>query len=226
MNDISYVIIACYPDRGMKYRGSKSLMEFNGSKLLQHQIDLIISAQKYLKNKYEIILVCDFDKLKIHKAFGNQIKIVSTEDKTNPVFKGCSEAKYDYLIFMDYGCMCNTKLLKSIQKVGPSVVCTKDLGLSHLDVGCITSERGLEHMFLGLDHKFTNMFILSSTEKQAILQNNRCHRHNLLYFEILNILIENNCIISTINAPNNSFYYFNHMRQKNGISKFIKKNAH
>ena len=37
MTGITYAIIACYIDKGMKSKGSKCLMEFNKKKLLDYQ---------------------------------------------------------------------------------------------------------------------------------------------------------------------------------------------
>lgn len=218
MSDISYVIIACYPDKGMKSYGSKSLIDFNKKKLLQYQIDCLSSSKH---NNYEIIVISDFEIHKIQKNFG-KIRVVSLSDK-NPIYLGCQLSKYSQTIFIDYGCLFSKNLINDIKKTS-SVICSKVQKNSSLDVGCLIRNRFLEHIFFDLpDNKFCNMFSISEIDKEKILQNSDLGYFNLLSFEIINKLIESGSIFDVKIANQEDFIFFNHMRQKNAINKFIKQ---
>lgn len=222
MKDISYVIIACYPDKGMKSYGSKGLMVFNNKRLLDYQIDLINKSQN-IKNNYEIIILCDFDIQKIYKNYNKKIR-VEFLNKQNPIHKAAQIAKYNNILFIDYGCLFHISVIKNINTDNSNIICVKDHKISKLDIGCIIDKnKTLQHMFFDLpDNKFCNMFLISGRDRNKILSNNIYHRYNLLYFEILNQLKNDGSIIDVNYIQNNKFIYFNNMRQKNGISKFIK----
>jgi hypothetical protein len=80
-------------------------------------------------------------------------------------------------------------------------------------------------MYLDLpEDKFCNIFYLKEQEIKIIKNEDFFKRKNLLYFEIINKLIENNSIFNKQQVSLKDFIYFNNTRQKNGISKFIKKN--
>lgn len=219
MNSISYILIACYPDKGMKSYGSKSLIEFNNKKLLQHQID---SIKLYNKAKnYEIIVVSSFETQKIEKAFGSQVKIISLKEY-NPIYTGCSLAKYNHVIFIDYGCIFNKNVLYNLNK-GSYVSITNHKNIK-IDIGCTTEDNRIKHIFFDLPYnKFCNIFSFSELDKNKILQNKNLNYFNLLSFEIINKLIDSGSLFKTNNISNNDFLFFNHMRQKNAVNKFIKK---
>ena len=219
MNGVSYIIIACYPDKGMKSYGSKSLIDFNKKKLLQHQIDII---NNYDKSAHEIIVISNFETQKLNKYFGDKIKIISLNNN-NPVFQGCEAAKYSQAIFIDYGCIFNGYVFKKMQKIS-SVVCVNSTKTCKLDVGCLVENDTLKHIFLDLpDNRFCNVFSLCEKDKSIILQNNNFGYFNLLSFEIINMLIDNGSTFKVHNMESNNFLYFNNMRQKNAVTKFIKK---
>lgn len=216
----SYIIIACYPDKGMKSYGSKSLIEFNKKKLLQYQIDTIKKDQQ--SKTYEIIVISDFDTIKLQKHFDNQVRIIQLEDY-NPIYLACEHSKYSHVVFIDYGCLFEYKILKPLLK-NSTVVCSKYTKVPNLEIGCISNEHLVKHMFFDLpDHKFCNIFSLCQQDKNKILQNSRLSYFNLLSFEIINTLIESGSCFRIHNIQNENFLYFNHMRQKNAANKFVKK---
>jgi hypothetical protein len=220
MSNITYIIIACYPDQGMKSYGSKSLMSFNNVKLLEYQLSIIHQTQRN-KGDYEIIVVCDFDHTKIEKLFNNKVRIVKLTNH-NPVFTACLNAKYSNILFIDYGCIFNKSLLDTMLKKEMSqILCIKKYNHGKLDIGCLNSTDGV-YMYLDLpDNKFCNMFLLSETNITNILSNSKYSVSNLLHFEIINMLIEDGHKMYISYANNNSYIYFNNMRQKNAINKFI-----
>lgn len=220
MSSISYIIVACYPDKGMKSYGSKSLLEFNKKKLLQYQIDSIRQDQS--SKPYEIIVISDFDTVKLQKYFDNQVKIIALESY-NPIYTGSLHSKYQHLVFIDYGCLFDHKILRLLTKHS-AVVCAKQNKTQNLDIGCIINEKLVKHMFFDLpEHKFCNMFCLCETDKNKILQNPKLSYFNLLSFEIINTLIESGSCFDIHNINTESFLYFNNMRQKNAANKFVKK---
>lgn len=219
MNNISYVIIACYPDKGMKSYGSKSLLEFSKKKLLQHQIDCIKGIGGH-KN-YEIIVISDFETNKLQKYFGDQIKIIPLENH-NPVYTGCKASKYDHAIFIDYGCVFNKRIITNINK--ESCVIVNNNKNSKLEIGCVIEDRKIKHIFFDLpDNKFCNIFSLSNGDKNKILHTDGFDYFNLLSFEIINMLLDSGSIFKVHDIKNEDFLFFNHMRQKNAVNKFIKK---
>jgi hypothetical protein len=220
MKHITYVILACYADKGMKSLGSKGLMVFQNKKLLEHQIAWIKKATKL---KHDIVIVCDFDYQKIYKSFSNEALVVEIES-FNPIYTGCVNSKDQGICFIDYGCMFKPDILTKLENAKTSkIVTTKDN--RDLDVGCICDDDKVEHMYLDLpEDKFCNIFYLKEQETKIIKNQDFFKRKNLLYFEIINKLIENNSIFNKQQIPVKDFIYFNNTRQKNGISKFIKKN--
>jgi hypothetical protein len=227
MDGITYAIIACYIDKGMKSRGSKSLIEFNKQKLLDYQIQQIKSGHKS-KIPYEIIIVTNFDSQKIEKIFARKIRVCELNKKINPIIRACEFSKYKNIFFIDYGCVFNKSLIELTQKnIKSSYIITTNLKKTELDIGIIYDHKTklVQHMFFDLPDKFTNMFFLQESFINKLLSESLVHRHNLMYFEILNYLVDQNCDIYNYRVAANSFFiYFNNMRQKNGISKFIKTN--
>jgi len=223
MNNITYAIIACYPDKGMKSYGSKSLMSFNNIQLLDYQISTIHRMHK-IKHNYEIIVICDFDFSKIDKLFNHKARIIQLSDN-NSVFTACSEASYKNIIFIDYGCVFNQKILENLLKEQTAqILCIKKYDHGKLDVGCLNNQNNI-YMYLDLpDNKFCNMFCLLESNIMDILSNQiRYSVKNLLYFEIINMLVEDGHKIQISYANTDGYIYFNNMGQKNAIKKFISK---
>ena len=216
--DVSYIIIACYPDKGMKSCGSKSLIDFNKKRLLQYQIDCI-SKSKH--SNYEIIVITDFEIQKIQKTF-NGIQIASLENR-NPIYLGCQLAKYSQVVFIDYGCLFSKNLINELKKTS-CVIYSKVSKNNNLNTGCLIRNSFLEHIFFDLtDNKFCNMFAFSKEDKHKTLEDASLDCFNLLSFEIINKLIEKGSAFDTKLAKQEDFIYFNHTRQKNAINRFIKK---
>jgi len=224
---ITYAILACYVDKGMRSKGSKSLIEFDKKKLLEYQLDRINSANKRNKTEYEILLVSNFQFAKIKKNFSDQINVIEMEQDTNPVATVCKKSKYDTILFIDYGCVYTKQIIKNItQKDNALIVTTNQNNNNNLEVGvfCENKNHNVRHLFYGIEkNKFTNMFLLNKTSKHKLLSDKKTHRKNLMYFEILNYLIEKGVDIENYSLEKDSFVYFNNVRQTNGISKFIKK---
>lgn len=220
MNNVSYIILACHTDKGMKSFGSKGLLEFQQKKIFDYQIDWI---NRNNKEEYEIIIVSNFDTQKIQKGLSHKnIRIIDCN--TNPIYSACIESKYNYLIFIDYGCLFDPKIFKKIKHKDSNYIFT--VNDSTLDVGCILQDNYINHIYLDLpNNKFSNMFMLNHNAKKHIINNKFYTRSNLLYFETLNYLISNGNTIENISIEKRDFLYFKHMDQKNAINKFIKKNT-
>lgn len=226
MNNITYAIIGCYVDKGMKSKGSKFLFNFNSQKLLDFQIKQIKDSNKNNKN-YEIIVITNFETQKIQKLFGNQIKVIDTEIDTNPIIKICQLSLYKNIFFIDYGCVYTKKIIDKIPINKSFIVSTLTHKNNKLDIGItVDYNDNVEHLFFDLpDKKFTNMFFLKNDVVEFLLKQKTVHRNNLMYFEILNYVLDNGFKIKNQLINNDMFIYFNHMRQKNGINKFITKNS-
>lgn len=215
----SYIIIACYPDKGMKSYGNKSLIDFHKKKLLQYQIDSINLNKD--KNK-EIIVISDFETHKIQKCFSDQI-IIKPLNETNPIYYGCDISIYDHVIFIDYGCIFKHNLLKKLRDKS-TVAYASNADKYKSDIGCIIENNKLKHMFFDLpENRYCNIFTLCKTDKLKILQNQIFSYFNLLSFEIINMLMESGSEFTAYDIKSEDFIYFNHMRQKNAVAKFIKK---
>lgn len=220
-NNVTYIIIACNIDKGMKSFGSKGLMVFNNKRLLDYQISWI---KKQKAKTSEIIIVSDFDNHKIQKAFGKNLKIIDNHG-FNPVYFGCSKASSSNICFIDYGCLFNPLVIHRVDSLRDSTIITTDK-CADLNVGCITQQDKVEHMFLDLpNNKFCNMFFLAEKDTTKIKEEVFYRRHNLLYFEIINRLVDSGSLINKSKIDPKDFAYFNNMRQKNAISRFIKKYA-
>lgn len=218
MSKTTYVIIACGIDKGMKSFGSKGLMTFHNKKLLDHQISWI---KKKPKNT-EIIIVANFDYFRLKRSFGQTVKVVDSASY-NPIYAGCNEARNGDICFIDYGCLFDPALIQKVDNFKNSTIITTDKS-ADLNVGCIVHQDQIEHMFLDLPQdKFCNAFFLSENDTNKIKQEPFYQRHNLLYFEIINKLVDTGSVISRSKIDNKDFIYFNNMRQKNVISRFIKK---
>lgn len=218
MGEITYIIIACYPDKGMKSCGSKGLLDFGKKKLLQHQLDTIY------KNKSinsEVIIISDYDTFKIKKLFQTQSKIIALENH-NPIYTGCLYAKHQNIVFIDYGCLFKSTTIKKNNFDTSCVVCIDKH--PKLDIGCIIENKQLQHIFYDLpENKFCKIFSLCEKDKKKILLNDNLGYFNLMPFEIINALIDQGSIFNINHIKSEDFMYFNHMRQKNDVTKFIKK---
>jgi len=218
MNNVSYIIVACYPDKGMKSYGSKSLIDFNKKKLIEYQIEQIYKIHK----KAEIIIISDFEINKFNKIFNQKITVIELK-KYNPIYLGCKFAKNNLTVFIDYGCIFKSTAIEKL--VGTSILCF-DNSISKKttpQIGCIVENNDLKHIFLDLpDNKFCNIFALSHEDKNKILQNTDFGYNNLLSFEIVNKLIASGSSFNVKFIKNNDLIHFNSMRQKNAVNKFIK----
>jgi len=214
MNDICYVIIACYPDKGMKSHGSKGLIKFENKSLLDHQIEWI---RKY---NSDIVIIANFDIQKLQKHFNNTIQIIDPDQK-NPIGICCEKFPDKKLCFIDYGCVFDSKILSLLNCETSQIVCSKGTSKNNnLEVGCTINNGYIENMFLDLpNNKFCNMFTIEQKDNSKI--KNILKNNNFLYFEIINLLIDSGSIIKPVYLDN--FLYFNNMRHKNAINKFIKK---
>lgn len=218
MTKTHYVIIACYPDKGMKSCGSKGLINFNNKKLLDHQIDWI----KNTLNTNDISIVAHFDYNKLSRSLDNKINIIDTNGE-NPISKCCDSIPDGHICFIDYGCIFDAKILFDLTFKQSEIICIKNANsTNNLDIGCTISDDYIEHIFFDLpQNKFCNIFTVIQKDRLKIKNLTNFH-NNLLYFEIMNMLIQNRCSVKPIFITNN-FIYFNNMRQKNAINKFIKQ---
>lgn len=220
MKNISYILIACYPDKGMKSYGSKSLMIFDKKKLLDYQCDWI-NQTKTINN--EIMVITDFDSLKVSKTIQSPIRSLNLVDY-NPIYFGCLNAKYDDIIFIDYGCLFNPSILKFQQNKSSILSVNEKKTKTNLDIGCLVKNDTVEHIFFDLPNdKFCNIFYISSEEKSKILSNKKYRKYNLLNFEIINMLINDGSVFSNKKISSKDFLYFTMINQKNGVKNFVKK---
>lgn len=223
--NITYAILASNIDKGMKSKGSKGLIEINNKRIFEHQINNIISAQPSKHTDYEILIITSFEKEKIEKCVGNKAKVFSQKKSKNTVACACEFSVYDNVFFIDYGCLYSTKFIQNfLNFTKPFIVISKNKK-NKLPIGIACEKNYVENMFFDLSNNlFANMFLLNKNQKTIINNNKKLHRKNLLEFEIINSLIETGEKINYFQASNSDYIYFNNMRQKNEISKFLKKN--
>jgi hypothetical protein len=228
MNKTTYCIIGCHPDRGMKSYGHKSLIQFGNKSIIDYQIKQINKVHNQKYQDYEIIIITNsyIDKLLKHISRYNQPNIrCINNNKYNPVYQACVESVFANILFIDYGCLFNSSLIEKIMNNNMSTIaCSKDRDFLALSVGCLIENNKLIHMFLDIvSNKFTNIFSIKNHEKNYIINNQKLHRKNFLYFEIINMLLDDNINIDYSFVSKTSFFYFNHMRQKHGTTQFIKQ---
>lgn len=214
-----YIIVACYPDKGMKSNGSKGLFSFNKKTLIDYQISWI----KNNDTNSNVSIIANFEYNKIQKSISSNINVINAES-SNPILRCCKEFVGQNLCFIDYGCVFRWNILSKIKFEDSQIICIKEpKPNNNLDVGCTIIKDNIEYMFFDLPkNKFCNIFTIIGPDTikidKAKMQN------NILYFEIINMLINNKSKIIPTFIPND-FIYFNHARQKNAITKFIKKSA-
>jgi len=217
-SDTIYIIVACQPDKGIKSYGSKGLIYFKDKRLLDHQIFWI---KKEIKNS-NIFIVADFDYCKINKNISGS-EIIYANGK-NPILTCCSLFKDKNLCFIDYGCIFKENDVSNFTFINSEVLCIRESNSgSNLDIGCTITNNSIEHIFFDLPkNKFCNIFTINKEDNNKINTNNSFQKNNLLYFEFYNLLIRLGSKISPVYSMN-PFIYFNNMRQKNEINKFIAK---
>jgi hypothetical protein len=226
LSSITYAIMGCNIDKGMKSKGSKSLIEFNKKKLLDYQIDQINLVHKNINIDYEIIIITNFEHSKIKKIYSNKLSIYKLETDKNIVIKACEIAKYKNIFFIDCGCVFESESIIKVIKGSKSSVIGSKSSNDNLDIGISTDKSDIIHsLFFKLsENKFSNMFFLCEDHIKYLLGNKKLHQNNLMYFEIINSVIDSQVgKIYYHHIKNNLFIYFSNTRQKNGISKFIKK---
>lgn len=226
MSGITYAIIGCYVDKGMKSKGSKALIKLNHKSLLDYQIDNIIKGHKN-NSPYEILFITNFELNKINKNFNQKIRVINCLPDTNPLVQLCNESKYKNIFFIDYGCIYSYTIINNLSFDSSYILTTNNNKHTKLDTGVVCDDNIVQHIFFDLPNKkFTNMFFLDNLCVNYIIDNKHRYYHNLMYFEIINNLIDSGKIIrhKSISNPN-LFIYFNNMRQVHGINKFIKSYA-
>ena len=175
----------------MKSKGSKSLIEFGNKKLLDYQIDKITKNNKHTKS-YEIIVITNFEYHKIAKSFQDKVIVHHLDENINPVAKICELSKYKNIFFIDYGCLYTKETIDNkIEKNNKSTVFITKNKNTKLDIGVLLNANNTaRHLFFDLpNQKFTNMFFLCQADVMAILKNKKMYQENLMYFEILNYLV-------------------------------------
>lgn len=215
--ETTYIIVACYPDKGMKSCGSKGLLNFADRRLMDYQIDWLAKT-----SSSNIVIIADFDYMKIQKHY-HQYNTINANGK-NPVRIACENYPDRNLCFVDYGCIFGKENLRKFTFLTSEIMCIKNPQKNNnLDVGCTIHNGYIEHMFFDLpSNKFCNIFSITAQDSKKIVDSIDFHNHNLLYFEILNLLIYHHSVIKPVYIEKD-FIYFNNMRQKNAINKFIKK---
>jgi choline kinase len=223
--DTTYVILACNIDKGMKSKGSKGLIEINNNKIFDYQINNIMLAYKNKSISYEIIIITNFEKEKTEKYIADKARVFGPKKNKNTIVSACELAKYDNIFFIDYGCLYSTSFIKKFTKpTNPFILISKDKR-NKLEIGVLCNKTSVENMFFDLSNKlFANIFLLNKKQKSIIINNKQLHRKNLLEFEVLNSLIDYGEVLNYVQTSNEEYIYFNNMRQKNEISKFLKKN--
>lgn len=227
MNGITYAIIACNIDKGMKSCGSKTLIQFDKQTLLDYQINQIKAGHKK-KIPYEIILITNFEFNKISKTFGSKIIVYHLDDNKNPIIQTCNISKFKTIFFIDYGCVYTKETISEVSQLNNSYILTTKDKNNTLDIGVsINYDNGnAQYLFFDLTNdKFSNMFILQEYDTNKIMSAKKLSQKNLMYFEILNYLLDNGTKILNHCVKNKTFIYFNNVRQKNAISKFIRINS-
>lgn len=220
MTNCYYIIVACYPDKGMKSYGSKGMLNFDSKKLFEHQINWIKKLHHH--NEKNIYIIADFDFHKVNKL-DSSINVINA-DGENPIIKCCREISDGHLCFIDYGCVFHQNILKKFTFDTSEILCVDDsVDHTNLDIGCTITDNIIEHMFFDLPKsKFCNIFTIHQKDREKIKNSRNFKNKNLLYFEILNTLIHEGSVVKPVFIKD-KFIYFNHMRQKNAINKFIKK---
>jgi hypothetical protein len=220
----TFIILSFSQDKGMKSKGPKGLIEINNKKIFDYQIKSIFLSQKQLKEEYEILILTNFACDKIYKIMNEKAIIHCIDEEKNPIAEGFSLASSNDVFFIDHGCVFSPEVIKKCMKNNlPTIISAKN---KNLDIGivCEKFKKNVQHMFFDLSaKKFANMFYLQKKQKKIIENNKNLQQKNLMYFEIINYLIEKKEVINEYVVDSGEFMYFNNMRQKNELSKFIKK---
>lgn len=217
MIDCEFIIVACQPDKGMKSHGSKGMLSFNNKRLFDHQINWI----KNISDNINIIADFDFNKVSKLKS---KVNVIDAEGY-NPILKCCQKFNNKHLCFIDYGCVFSYNILNKLTFKNTEIICIQDATpKNNLDIGCTITNDYIEYMFFDLPkNKFCNIVMIHKKDCEYINTNIDNMNNNLLSFEIINRIIQNGSVVKPVFIRNN-FLYFNNMRQKNAINRFIKKN--
>lgn len=204
-HNISIIILAAFPDKKIKSLGNKSLLKINkNTTLLEHQISVLYEIYK----NPQIIVVGGFEGKRINKLISGSIHrkdVLYTEHPVTPTLNASKSVNHgiklatsnNILIYSSSLVLKRKAFSKMTNKKRSYVLCTKDI---KGDVGCIDHNNQLVNCFFDIGHKIYDFLYLSGSDGMALKQmcSDGAIADNLYLFEIINLCINNNMSISTL----------------------------
>lgn len=191
-NNLTVILLASMPDKGMKSLGNKSLLRLDAKTIIDHQI---IHIQKVYKN-CNIIIVCGFESKKFIKLVNakKNISIIEHDiDEYTNFGKSLRAALSEInnssdVIFINSNVIINSETISRLTYSQSFIIVNKNNKFES-PIGCTHNDTEIEYIFYDLKHKICEFIYLTSADVgllKSILSN---ETDNKYMFELINLCI-------------------------------------
>lgn len=198
---VSIIILAPFPDQGMKSLGNKSLFKIKNKNIIDYQLENIRSA--FGDIEHDITLVCNFDCQRIQKALNDYdkkfaFKIIKQNDPNinfaGSFISGIQQVKYNRVLSINYGLLFTKKIIQKLTKKTENntvAIARSQSYNDNINTGCYINDTEIIHIFFNLgEHKYLDINFWSEDTISYIKNNFLFDNYkNRFMFEVINELI-------------------------------------
>jgi hypothetical protein len=224
--NLSVIIIASMPTKGMKSIGNVGLLPITKKQLI---------LEKHIENIYatyptaEIVIVGGFESKRMQKALKKHknIKYVHHDIKnysneTQSFYEGLVKCKNTKCIIFNANCVANKVFWSKIKyRTKTSIAIINNNKKFNSNIGATLTGEKINYIFYGLPNKITNIYLLQQKHIEYFLKNYSEFWMSKYLFETMNILSKYEPLF--YQEINNNVFTINSMKDYNKITK---KEAH
>jgi len=220
--NLSFILIASMPTKGMKSMGNVTLLPLNKRySILEKHIHNISSVFPTA----EIVVVGGFENKKMYKLLNKykNIKYVyhtvkSYSNETQSLYEGIKKCKNTKCIALNANCVTHKNFWNKLKhRTKKSIVILNSNKNFNGNVGATIKGKEINYIFFGLPHKITNIYILQKNHMEYFI-NNYCEQWISKYlFETINILCKYDPMY--YENTNNNIFIINNIKDYNKITK-------
>lgn len=224
-NNLTVIILASMPDKGMKSLGNKSLMKLDSKSIIDYQIKHI---QKAYKN-CNIIIVCGFESKKFirlidHKKnvfviehdideYTNFGKSLRVSVLNNPIIDGD-------VIVINSNVIVGSDLISKLAYNQSFLLINKNSKFES-PIGCTYNDDEIEYIFYDLRNKICEFIYLNQHDVQ-VLKTVLCEdTDNKYLFEIINLCISKGIKLTPIVMNTDSIVLYDSVNKIKKIKKIL-----
>lgn len=191
--NISFIIIASLPIKGMKTVGNVGLLTYNKTTILDKHISNI--KEKYPKS--EIVVVGGFEAKKIKKIISKyknikfiQHKITDRSNEVESFYKALSQIKYNKAVVFNVATIFSKILLSklNLKHKNSCVILNTNKDFNSNLGAIINKDKKIENIFYNLPNKIANIYYLTNDHIDYAKSIESDILYNKYVFELINLL--------------------------------------